>query len=110
MNSSDNYTCQTDKLKLPAANGFHYVEVSNILFIQGDRNYSRFHTQDKVYHVAKTLKRLEEELQPVFIRIHKSYLVNKKEIQQSFRINGKDWLSLKSKVQNLPISKRYFKI
>ncbi|HEX4956865.1 MAG TPA: LytTR family DNA-binding domain-containing protein, partial [Lacibacter sp.] len=53
------------------------IMLSDILFIEADRNYSRIFTTTKEHLLAITLKTIEEKL-PVklFQRIHRSYVIN----------------------------------
>ncbi len=53
------------------------IMLSDILFIEADRNYSRIFTTTKEHLLAITLKSIEEKL-PVklFHRIHRSYVIN----------------------------------
>lgn len=57
---------------------------SNILWIEADGNYSTIHLKDSKRRVIRqSLSELQEQLpMPDFIRIHKSYLVNKEHIVQ----------------------------
>lgn len=58
-----------------------YVRVNcqDILYVEGLRNYLMIHTAQKKIIAHSTMKNIEEELAGYasFIRIHKSYLVNK---------------------------------
>jgi DNA-binding LytR/AlgR family response regulator len=53
------------------------IMLTDILFIEADRNYSHIFTKDKEYVLAITLKTIEEKL-PIqhFMRIHRSYIIN----------------------------------
>lgn len=57
---------------------------SSILWIEADGNYSTIHLKDSRRRVIRqSLSELQEQLpMPDFIRIHKSYLVNKEHIVQ----------------------------
>ena len=48
-----------------------------IRYLEGMNNYIRIHTTDKSLTVYTSLQRIIEKLGPEFIRIHKSYIVNK---------------------------------
>jgi DNA-binding LytR/AlgR family response regulator len=51
--------------------------VSDILYIEADRNYSRIFTVNREYLLAITLKTIEEKFpNNLFQRIHRSYFVN----------------------------------
>ncbi len=66
------------KLNLPHSNGFHVLNISNILYIQADSNYSIFQLEkgEKIV-VSKHLKEYESILDDCgFCRIHKSTMIN----------------------------------
>ena len=53
------------------------IMVSDILYIEADRNYSRIFTGTKEFLLATTLKTIEEKLADnLFVRTHRSYIVN----------------------------------
>ena len=53
------------------------IMVTDILYIEADRNYSRIYTHQKEYLLSVTLKTIEEKLSMKnFLRIHRSYLIN----------------------------------
>jgi DNA-binding LytR/AlgR family response regulator len=53
------------------------IMVSDILYIEADRNYSRIFTGTKEFLLSTTLKTIEEKLSGnLFVRIHRSYLIN----------------------------------
>ena len=53
------------------------IMLGDILYIEADRNYSRIVTTNKEYLLSVTLKTIEEKLlHDVFVRIHRSYIVN----------------------------------
>lgn len=53
------------------------VAVSDILYIEADRNYSKIFEAGREHTLAQTLKELEDKL-PVglFMRVHRSFIVN----------------------------------
>jgi two-component system LytT family response regulator len=54
-----------------------YLTKEMITCLEGDGNYTFIHTTEgKRYLVSKTLKALDLELQHLFVRVHKSFLVN----------------------------------
>jgi len=53
------------------------IMVSDILYMEADRNYSRIFTAAKEYLLSIPLKTIEEKMSlKLFIRIHRSYLIN----------------------------------
>jgi len=74
--SSDNGSY--NKIALPTQNGYELLKINNIIYCQSDSNYCKVKCLDgKEFLMSKTLKFIEELLNNnLFIRIHKSYLVN----------------------------------
>ena len=66
------------KLLLPTSKGLLAASIPNILRVEADSNYCRFHIDGKPeIVVAKTLKEYEEILVPCnFFRVHQSHLIN----------------------------------
>lgn len=69
---------EVTRLTLPQQQGLSIVEVKDIVHLTADSNYTIFYLKDgKRIVVAKTLKEFEEVLDDaVFVRIHKSHIVN----------------------------------
>ena len=85
---------------------FHYLDTSEILYLQADNNATDFILADgdKV-SAYKTLKSFEEALPTNFIRIHQSYILNSEYVS---RINyGKSICSLRNNSREIPFSKSY---
>jgi DNA-binding LytR/AlgR family response regulator len=59
------------------------ILLADILYIEADRNYSRIFACNKEYLLSVTLKAIEEKLSAnIFIRIHRSYLININQIEE----------------------------
>jgi two-component system LytT family response regulator len=81
---------QFNKIAIPTSTGYELEKVSNILYCEGFDNYAKIVTlQGKEIVITKTLKYLEETLpNNVFIRIHKSTLVNLNYVTSYSRTDG----------------------
>lgn len=79
------------------------IDTQNIAYLQSEVNYTRIFLKDgKAYLEAKTLKHFNSVLEgPEFIRIHKSYLVNRSQIVSI----TPDYVLLRNGLE-LPISRR----
>ncbi|MFH6767486.1 LytTR family DNA-binding domain-containing protein [Gaetbulibacter aquiaggeris] len=75
LSSQDN---NFNKIALPTQNGYELQKMSNIIYCQSDSNYCKIKCLDgKEFLLSKTLKYIEELINnPLFFRVHKSYLVN----------------------------------
>ncbi|WP_165499021.1 LytTR family DNA-binding domain-containing protein [Gramella sp. KN1008] len=59
------------------------IALSDIKFIEADRNYCRVFTNDKQYLLVTTLKDVSKKLPyRMFLRIHRSYIVNLSHIDE----------------------------
>ena len=96
----------TQTICLKSYNDFHYLDTTEILYLQADNNTTEFHMNDgTVTHAYKTLKTFEKQLPKNFVRIHQSYIVNTVYVS---RINfGKSICALKKTKKSLPFSKSY---
>lgn len=66
------------KVSFPTMDGYQMEKLNDIIYCQGDTNYTKIHTCDgRVIMVSKTLKEVEELFSSqYFYRIHKSFLAN----------------------------------
>ena len=81
------------KLALSTMEGVSFFEPSSILYCEAENNYTRFiFSNHKPIIISRTLGEYEEILsEHGFVRIHKSYLVNKKYITKVDR-EGMLWM------------------
>ena len=82
------------------------LNMKDITYIEALKNYIIINTMDKKFTIHFTMKSIENELSPdLFIRVHKSFIVNKKLIKNiednSLQIN------LGEKLKDLPLGKSY---
>jgi DNA-binding LytR/AlgR family response regulator len=61
-------------------NGIEKLDETQILFCRADGVYTEIVTENKNYIQRITLKEIEQKLSNNFVRIHRSYLVNKNKI------------------------------
>lgn len=92
------------KLALSTTEGVFFYDPLDILYCEGENNYTRFiFTKDKPMLVSKTLGEYEDLLREHgFVRIHKSYLVNARYVSKIDR----EGTLLMSDNKLLPVSKR----
>ena len=66
------------KLTIPHSRGYKVVNMDEILFFEGNNNYSNVHLSDEtIFLSTRTLKEFEKTLDnQLFFRVHKSYLIN----------------------------------
>lgn len=80
----------------------HKVYISDILYLESDRNYVTFYTTTTKLTVIDSLKNWKDSLEAnQFVQIHKSYIVNTKKID---KLTG---TSLSINTISLPIGRTY---
>ncbi len=86
---------------------YQYLETDEILFLKADNNTTDFYMSDgNIINAFKTLKTFEDLLPTNFLRIHKSYIINKNYVS---RIQyGKLICTIKKTSHNIPFSKTYY--
>ncbi|MEQ8576782.1 LytTR family DNA-binding domain-containing protein [Fulvivirga sp.] len=77
------------------------INFTDILYLEGMKDYVMFHLNDNKHIAYYTLKSLIEKLPDDFMRIHQSYIVNINKIEK----NKDNHIYIKDKV--IPISKSY---
>lgn len=76
---------QIRKLALPQVGGYQFVDIEDILMLEAERAYCRFHLKgDKLLLVSKSLSHYEPMLRDtaLFFRAHRSYLINLRAIKK----------------------------
>ena len=88
-----NNTNQITSLSLPLKNGSRIVQIDEVNYFEASNNYCVIHMINRdEFVISKTLKEYEEILgDNRFIRIHKSFLVNRDQISA---YNRKDGMSI----------------
>ncbi len=79
-----------NKIAIPVAEGFEFLEVADIIYCQSENNYTRFilaNNSQKL--ISKTLKEVEQTLNNyLFLRIHQSYLINPNYLKKYHKNDG----------------------
>ena len=77
------------------------IRQSEILYIEADNVYAKVVCESRTYMERITLKEVEELLEPWFIRVHRSFIVNRNKVA-SFKSN-----ELRIGDYKIPVSKKY---
>lgn len=94
------------KIAFPSEDGYKLVKSNTIKYCMAEGNYSRIFLVDgNSFILARTLKKIEEQLPShLFLRIHKSYLVNLNYVKEYINTGG-NYLTLINN-ERLPIASR----
>ena len=96
----------SEKLCLKSYSDYRFIDLNEILYLKADNNTTDFYlTQGRKVSAYKTLKHFEKSLPEDFLRIHHSYIINKRQV---IRINyGKSIITLHGQASEIPFSKSY---
>jgi two-component system, LytTR family, response regulator len=105
----ENIRKKVDKFKriaLSTSDGIHLFEVSDIIRLESQDNYTKFYIKDhKPVLIAKTLKEYEDMLgEQGFERIHQSHLINLAYLKSYIKRDG--GYAVMADNSHLPISQR----
>ncbi len=94
-----------ENIALPSSDGFIFVHINDIVYIQAQSNYSRVFMNSGVKHLlSKTLKDIVELIPfPQFFRPHQSFYVNMNYARQYIR--GKNAYLIIKEDTEIPVSK-----
>ncbi len=95
------------RIRIPTINGFELVEANNLMALQADGAYTTayFDNGERIV-ISKSIKLIEPILNPnLFIRVHRSYIINLMHIKRYDREKHTVLLSNNSEI---PISRRRY--
>jgi DNA-binding LytR/AlgR family response regulator len=102
QHSNKDVSLKKDYLTIKADHKLYKVQYADIKYIEGQREYVSFHTPAGRITALMSLKKLEESLpSELFIRCHKSYIINKKMVEA---LEGN---ALVIKDKSIPIGQSY---
>lgn len=94
-----------ENIALPTSDGFEFVHINDITYLQSESNYTWVHLHSgQKYLLARTLKDMSSMIAfPQFFRTHQSYLVNMNHVKKYVRGQG-GYLVLRDSTQ-IPVSR-----
>jgi two-component system LytT family response regulator len=97
-----------NRIIIKGKEGFTFIQVQDIYWIEAYSDYVKFHTKEKFYLKNISMTEVEANLPPEnFIRIHRSTIVNRNTIQGLHpHLNG-EYFILLSNGQELKLSRSY---
>jgi DNA-binding LytR/AlgR family response regulator len=82
------------------------LKLRDIIYIEALENYVTLNTNDDKFTIHFTMKAIENQLPSgVFIRVHRSYIINKSMIQ-TIQENSLD-LNVGGSLKNIPVGKSF---
>src|SRR5690606_18333580 len=82
----------------------YLVPYHEIQYVEGDREYIRISTTEREFLIIYSLKKITNDLpQDVFLRTHKSYIINKNFV----RAVDPDKIIMRGSIKDIPIGVTY---
>ena len=91
------------QLEIITSKGIELISESDILYCEAEGSYTKIVTESKLIIQRITLKKITEKLSTDFVRIHRSFIVNKQ------KITAQNTHSVYINQTKLPISRSYKK-
>lgn len=98
-----------DTIALSTQTGLIFIKIDDIMYLEASSSYTYLIMKDRTKHLAsKTMANFEDVLidNPIFFRVHKSYVVNLKCIKQYIRGDGGELILDDGKSISLSRSKK----
>ena len=96
-----------ERILLESGNKMISLSIHDIIYLEAEKDYTKVFTEQKNYLSNFGIGVLEQRLKPsVFIRIHRSFIVNINYIREVYKQNNDTYLVLKNEV-SLKVSKGY---
>jgi len=97
------------KIPLSLNNKILLVEPDDIMYCKSDGSYTAVYMKEGIEHlVSKSIKHIEELLpEDYFVRVHKSYMVNLKEVKELIKQGSGEIILSNGRI--IPISRSYRK-
>lgn len=96
------------KLPVYKNNKIIVVDLDNVIYIKAEGHYCSLHTEDNEYLCNLSISDLSQSLfQDEFKRVHRSFMVNLKEVEEIERKEKELLLKVNSLEQSIPVSRNY---
>lgn len=108
INSESKEIKYSDRIPVKVQDKIVLVSLSEICFIEADKNYAVINLKEKHYRMRSTLNELAESLNPdLFVRVHKSYIINKNFVQELEPTFNNEYIIKLTSNKKIPTGKAY---
>ncbi|WP_353779667.1 response regulator [Winogradskyella sp. 3972H.M.0a.05] len=83
------------------------LKIKDIVYIKAENNYVSLVLNDGLFKKRISIKNISEKLDENFLRVHRSYIINKDKIQKMRHVKSGDYLFLMSNEKTVFSSKSY---
>jgi DNA-binding LytR/AlgR family response regulator len=86
----------------------HQIPIAEIVYIESQDHYLIIRTKNDFYYVRETIHYYEKHLPSDFIRVHRSYIVNKNMIEYITPLLGMRFNLLMATKEKISVSRSYY--
>ncbi len=95
------------KILLQSGSKMVSIDVSDIFYLEADKDYTRIYTANRTFLSSQGISTLEQKLDnTIFMRIHRSYIININMIKEFYRNGSDNYVVLKNETP-LRVSRGY---
>lgn len=98
-------SAQSNRIVVKDGGKIKIIPVASIQYLEAADDYVKIHTSDFSFLKKKTMQYFEQSLQPHFIRIHRSYIINSQLITRIDPYEKDSHIVLLTTGAKLPVSK-----
>lgn len=98
---------ETGKLPIATHQGTSLIPFDEILCFKADGSYTEIITVNTSILASKPLKHFEERLTSSFVRVHRSFIVNKDKVSKLDKKDSNWWIHIVGSEEMIPISRKY---
>jgi two-component system LytT family response regulator len=100
-----------DRILVTQSSGMRFINICSIIYISSSGDYTKIHTRDRNYLVAKSMNQWEKRLpENYFFRTHRSFIINIEFVEKTEKwVNYSSLVYLKDIEEPLKISRGYMK-
>ena len=99
---TSNNNTESDSIFFKVNGKLQKIKLSHILFFESMSDYVKIITKEKTYVVLQTMTKLQKTLPNIFIRCHRSYIINLE------KVNALDDRVLEMEGHAIPVSRSYY--
>ena len=97
-----NNNAESDSIFFKVNGKLQKIKLSHILFFESMSDYVKIITKEKTYVVLQTMTKLQKTLPNIFIRCHRSYIINLE------KVTALDDRVLEMEGHAIPVSRSYY--
>ena len=104
---SEDIEKEKGRLTISTHQGHIVMDFDEILFLEADGSYTKVISHKTKTIASKPIKHFEKNLPDEFVRVHRSFLINKNHLKSLTRKDNNWWVQFTNSDKEIPISRKY---